>query len=197
MKLGKENVDRIFKALERQIEIHGGKPVSLVVIGGTALVVQEVTSRTTRDVDILGEAIEKEGRVEIRKMEEIPEFLKKAAAVVQRDFNLPENWLNTGPASQIDLGLPPGFESRLVRKKYGDYLTVYFASRIDLIHFKLFAAVDRGGYHVEDLKLLNPSEEEMEQAARWVLTHDVSPEFREILKQCLKELGYGKVTERI
>ena len=31
------NIERIFKALDGQIGVAGGKPISLVVIGGTAL----------------------------------------------------------------------------------------------------------------------------------------------------------------
>jgi hypothetical protein len=49
------------------------------------------------------------------------------------------------------MGLPEGFVSRLFQKDYGRRLTVYFAGRKDQIHFKLYAAVDRGGYHIDDL----------------------------------------------
>ena len=95
------------------------------------------------------------------------------------------------------MGLPEGFVSRLSRKDYGGNLTVYFAGREDQIHFKLYAAVDRGGYHIADLLALNPEENELTRAAQWAMTHDVSPGFREVMKHLLKELGYGQVAENI
>ncbi len=62
-------MDEIFGALERQIREEGGAPVSLVVIGGTALAVLGRFVRTaTKDVDVLGEAVEREGTLEIRKL---------------------------------------------------------------------------------------------------------------------------------
>ena len=52
-------------------------------------------------------------------------------------------------------------------------LTGHFTGRFDQIHFKLYASVDRGGYHIEDLRALSPSHDELEAAARWAMTHDV------------------------
>jgi hypothetical protein len=57
--------------------------------------------------------------------------------------------------------------------------------------------VDRGGYHITDLVALQPSENELEQAARWAMTHDVSQGFRGVLGRLLRELGYGRVVERL
>jgi len=95
------------------------------------------------------------------------------------------------------MGLPKGFVSRLSRKDYGPNLMVFFAGREDQIHFKLYAAVDRGGYHIADLLTLNPGEKELIRAVRWAITHDVSPGFREVMKNLLKEMGYGQVAEKI
>jgi hypothetical protein len=84
------------------------------------------------------------------------------------------DWLNAGPASLLDLGLPEGFLQRAQRRSYGEALTVLFASRTDQIHFKLYAAVDQGaGWHFADLQALEPTEPEL-QAARWSRTHDPS-----------------------
>jgi len=52
-------------------------------------------------------------------------------------------------------------------------------------------------YHIDDLMALNPKSRELEQAARWSMTHDVSADFRLILKDLLKKLGYQNVSERI
>lgn len=62
-----------------------------------------------------------------------------------------------------------------------------------LLHFKLYAAVDRGGYHITDLLALAPTDEEIRQAAQWTLTHDVSDGFQTMLGLLLKELGYEQI----
>ncbi len=197
MRLNRENIDEVFKALALQLKVQKGEPISIVVCGGTALAALGLVERTTRDVDVLASVVEKEGEIHIEELNEFPQWFKKASDIVARDFGLPEEWINLGPAPQVKLGLPDGFEKRLVKKIYGDYLTVYFISRIDQIHFKLYASVDRNSYHVEDLLKLNPSEAEIEQAAHWVLTQDTSQVFRKLLKSFLKEIGYEKVAERI
>jgi len=97
----------------------------------------------------------------------------------------------------VESGLPEGFAERLVRKSFGKYLTVYFISRIDQIHFKLFASLDRGGYHIDDLFNLNPSKEEMLRAAKWVLTQDDSMEFKTKLLDFLEKKGFHEIIGRI
>lgn len=197
MKIRNANVDEIFDALDTQIRISEGLYISLVVCGGTALAALGLLNRTTKDADVLGAVEETTAGLKIRKIEEFPGWLAKAAEKVARDFGLPENWLNLGPASQVETGLPPGFTERLVKKNYGEYLTIYFISRTDQIYFKLYATVDRNDYHTQDLFNLKPTEGELEDAAKWVLTQDVSVPFRIILKDFLKQSGYGNIAERI
>jgi len=187
----------ILQALDRQIGVHGGVPLGLVVCGGTALSALGLVMRTTRDMDVLGSVSETENGATIQSIKKFPEWLVEAANRVGRDFDLPENWLNLGPASQVESGLPEGFEKRLVKKVYGQYLTVYFISRLDQIHFKLYAAVDQDGYHVQDLFALKPTENEMEMAAKWVVTQDVSEVFKALLKDFLETHNYGDTANRI
>ena len=191
------NLDEILKALERQIQVHDGAPISLVICGGTALFALGLIMRTTKDVDVLGTASKEHGQIIVKKINEFPKFLIEAANVVQKDFGLPDGWLNKGPTSQVDSGLPQGFEKRLIKKQYGDYLSIYYISRLDQIYFKLYASVDRNGYHVDDLLQLDPTQREIEAAARWVLTQDVSIGFKTILKDFLREHGYDIISERI
>ena len=74
----------------------------------------------------------------------------------------------------------------------------FFAGRLDQIHFKLYAAVDRsGGYHADDLLKLNPTEDELLMAARWSMTHDVSAGYRMSLMEMIRMLGYGKIIENL
>jgi hypothetical protein len=190
-------IDEIFKALDRQIKVFEGSTLGLVICGGTALAALGLVLRTTKDVDVLGRVLETEDGLIIQKITEFPRWLIEAAEKVRRDFDLPENWLNLGPASQVESGLPEGFEERLVRRQYGKYLTIYFISRIDQIHFKLYAAVDRDEYHVQDLNALKPTKDELERAAKWVITQDVSDVFKSLLKDFLEVQGYGAIAERI
>jgi hypothetical protein len=90
----------------------------------------------------------------------------------------------------MDFGLPTGFLDRVQTQEFGAGLTVHFASRLDQIHFKLFALVDQGaGKHEQDLRALTPTAEELVQAARWTLTHDPSDGFREMLERALRYFG--------
>ena len=61
----------------------------------------------------------------------------------------------------------------------------------------LLAAADRGGYHVSDLKALNPTTEELVAAAKWCLTQDTSEAFRMILKDMFNQLGWQNVSAQI
>jgi hypothetical protein len=190
-------IDDIFEALDRQIRVRDGTPLGLVVCGGTALSALGLVMRTTRDVDVLGTVLETQNKRTIQRITKFPEWLVEAANKVGRDFDLQENWLNLGPASQVESGLPEGFEKRLVKKVYGQYLTIYFISRLDQIHFKLYAAVDQNGYHVQDLFALKPTEIEMEMAANWVITQDVSEVFKALLKDFLEIHNCGDIAKRI
>ena len=190
-------INDIFEALDRQIGVHGGIPYALVICGGTALSALGLVIRTTRDVDVLGKVLETPEGLIIQRILKFEDWLIEAANKVGRDFDLPEGWLNLGPASQVESGLPEGFEKRLVRRVYGHFLTIYFISRVDQIHFKLYAAVDRDDYHVQDLFTLKPTENEMEIAAKWVVTQDVSGVFKALLKDFLEIHNYGDIAKKI
>jgi hypothetical protein len=117
---------------------------------------------------------------------------------VARDFGLPAAWLNPGPASLLDFGLPDRFLERLESRSYGTALKVHFASRFDQIHFKLYAMADgTAGKHEADLRNLSPSRDELIAAARWTQTHDPSEPFREELLKVLAALGVDDAAEDI
>lgn len=183
--LDEKFADELLQALGEQLAA-AGQPFEIVVIGGSGLLALGLVERTTRDVDIVALRIDSE----LEPAEPLPEALRKARDRVARDFNLPESWLNTGPTSLLDFGLPEGFIGRLASRSYGKGLTVHFASRLDQIHFKLYAAVDQGpGKHSADLEALAPTREELVQAAHWARTHDPSPGFEEVLRRVLSHFG--------
>ena len=120
----------------------------------------------------------------------LPPALLEARDRVAADFGLPEDWLNAGPRSLLDFGRPAGFVERLEAREYGEALTVHFASRVDQIHFKLYAVVDQGlGKHEADLRALAPTPDELLDAARWTRTHDPSSGFADELRRVLADFG--------
>ncbi len=196
---GKENLERALRLLAARLELGQADPIRIVVCGGSALIAHGLVSRATRDVDVLALA-DSEGR--LQSPAPLPGSLTKAVKEVARDLGLEENWLNNGPSRDegglFQLGLPDGIEDRLDRHEYGPRLTVYFIGRFDQVHFKLYAAADRrDGTHLDDLLSLKPSAVELEAAARWAMTHDVSIGFKEILKDMLRQIGYESVAARI
>ena len=195
----KKDVDVILSALGEHLAYSVKEPVELLVCGGSALHILGLVKRTTKDVDVLAYVKRDEaGNIELIKAEPLIPELTAAVRKVARDFNLPEAWLNAGPASAVDLGLPKNVMERVITRQYGQKLIVHFLGRYDQIHFKLYAAVDQGaGKHLDDLIALNPTAEELENAARWSMTHDISDGYRQNLKTLLDYLGYKNVSERI
>lgn len=187
---GQGHADELFAALGEQLAVQDAQ-IELVVIGGAALLAIGLISRPTRDVDVVG-LLTAEGIADPRPL---PEPVVVARARVARDFGLPEDWLNTGPADLLDFGLPDGLVERLDRRDYGPALSIHFASRFDQIHLKLYAMADQGpGRHEADLRALNPTHDELLTAARWTRTHDPSEGFREQLVAALFYLGIQDAT---
>ena len=138
------------------------------------------------------------GEISFISADPLNENLITASKKVARDFNLTENWLNAGPASATELGLPDGILKRVKTRQYGQKLTIHFMGRYDQIHFKLYAAVDQGaGKHFDDLLALNPTSDELLQAARWSMTHDVSEGYRQVLKGLLNHMGFEDVAKKL
>jgi len=194
---GKAEIEKALAALSEQLEALGAGIVEMVVCGGAALNVLGYVHRTTKDVDVVALVEKNEGSISLIKAGPFSPLIKQAADKVQKDFNLSENWLNPGPASVMDFGLPKGLMERTETRFYGKLLIIHYLGRHDQIHFKLHAAVDQGGKHFDDLLALNPSSQEFVDAARWSMTHDPSEGFRLILKDFLKRIGHGDVAAKL
>ena len=179
--------------LNEQLILTDAPATEIVVCGGSALIATGLVPRTTQDVDIVA-LIQSNVLID---SEPLPDYLINAADNVGTILSLPADWLNNGPASQFQMGLPPGFQERLTTVVVGKKLTVHYIGRYDQIFFKTFASADRGGYHVSDLKALNPAEDELIAAAKWCITQDTSEAFRMILKDMFKQLGWQNVSEQI
>jgi len=183
--IGNTQLHVVLSALGEQLAL-AGEGAHLVVIGGSGLIAIDVVERATRDVDIV--AREVDGVLVSAKP--LPEAVARAAAIVARDFGLEPNWLNPGPTSLLDLGLPEGFERRMLARDYGPALRVSFAARIDQVFFKLYAAADRREPRdFADLRDLQPTESELHAAARWARTHNMPGPFDDALARALGDLG--------
>lgn len=187
------------RLLDGRLALASAPLYRLVVCGGTALVAMGFLQRGTRDVDILA-LVDDLG--ELMDPAPLPAPLLSSAAEVAADLGLARDWLNNGPSSGdgglFRLGLPDGLVGRLSWERFGDHLAVGFISRLDQIHFKLYAAVDQfGSYHATDLQALHPTDDELITAAAWSRSHDPSPGYRQGLIAFLGEFGYGHLSDRV
>ncbi len=184
--IGRAQLETALAALGELLTARGLR-YEVVLVGGGNLILRELIARpTTKDLDILGTRTP-DGIVPIRPM---PEPLREAIFDVGRTFGLADDWLNTGPDSLLDLGLPDGFVDRLERRDFSG-LVAWLAGRFDMVCFKLYAAVDQGprSRHFQDLRDLGPDRDDLLSAARWARSHDPSPGFRSLLVETLRALG--------
>ena len=194
---------QIFRALELLGVLLGQRTsdhVSLVICGGSALIALELIPRTTKDVDVV--AILEGDR--LISAETMPNVLVEPARLVALELALPEDWLNPGPASILNenlpnQGFPSGFQDRLTRRDFGPALSVYLASRYDLIYFKLYAAVDQGGpsRHFTDLVDLKPTDDELLAAVAWARLHDPSSAFLDTVRSMLAKMERTDVLSKL
>lgn len=184
--IGRAQLETALAALGELLTARG-LHYEVVLVGGGNLILRQLIARpTTKDLDILGTRTP-DGIVPIRPM---PGPLRDAVVDVGRTFGLADDWLNTGPDSLLDLGLPDGFAERLERRDFGG-LVAWLAGRFDMVCFKLYAAVDQGprSRHFQDLRDLEPDRDDLLAAARWAGSHDPSPAFRSLLVETIRALG--------
>ena len=197
--LSRDALDRAFTLLAGRLDLMQAQTIRLVVCGGSALIATGLRQRTTHDADILALM---NGAGELVSPAPLPAFLTDAAAQVARDLGLGTNWLNNEPSRDagglFQMGLPAGLADRLTEKTFGPRLRVSYIGRVDQIHLKLYAAADQqDSTHLDDLQALNPSDAELEAAARWAMTHDVSEGFKWVLRELLKQMGHESVAANI
>ncbi len=184
--IGRAQLEGALSALGELLAARGVH-YDVVIVGGGNLILRGLIERpTTKDLDVLGEWTP-DG---IRPIRPMPEPLRDAVIDVGRAFGLATDWLNAGPDSLLDLGLPDGFLDRLERRDFGG-VVAWLAGWFDMVCFKLYAAVDQGprSRHLQDLRDLQPGRDDLLKAARWARSHDPSPGFRSLLVDTLRGLG--------
>lgn len=99
------------------------------VIGGGALLLLDVVTRPTRDLDLVALVED----TQLVRASPLPRALAEAGGAVARDVGVPEGWINGGPTALLDAGLPEGFLERAARRQFGA-LELLVASRYDQVH---------------------------------------------------------------
>lgn len=149
-----------------------------------------VVTRATSDVDIIAVATAMgSGKPSgLADPTPLPPQLVEVIQKVARDFELPDDWMNSVVGSQWESGLPPQLAERVAWQRY-DGLWIGLPGRIDLIFLKLYAAADDIGpssRHFKDLVALDPTPKELEAAFEWIRTQDPSSAMAETVAKVIE-----------
>ena len=191
MELSQQNLTEALQLLGNLLAAQRGEEFWLVVCGGSALLAQQIVSRSTHDVDVLA-LRDWNGGVE--GAYPMPENLMKAASQVADELKLDGNWLNSASSFHFpDLHLlPASFWQELETREYGDYLKISFVTRSGQIQLKTYAALNRAEPRdLNDLRALAPTSAETETAVRWVLDKMPVLSQRAKLPEILTHLGHA------
>lgn len=191
MELSQQNLEKALRLLGNLLATRKEAGFWLVVCGGSALLAQEIISRSTEDVDILAMRDWEGG---VNRAFPIPEALKKAAAEVANELRLGGNWLNSAASLHFpDLHLlPASFWQELETREYSRYLKISFVTRSGQIQLKTYAALNRAKPRdLDELRTLAPTSAGTEAAVRWVLAHFPVLSHRDKLPDLVTHLGHA------
>jgi hypothetical protein len=151
---------------------------AFTICGGASLFLQGITTRTTRDIDVVGA--------------EIDSSLQEAAVLVAKDLGLKPLWLNSEPKA-LARDMKPGWEERIFLIYEESHLKVFSISREDMIFSKFYAYCDRQK-DIEDLVSLKVTSSEINEALNWTKTMDTNPLWpkhtEDQAQKLRKRLGY-------
>lgn len=194
--MNEESLNAAFALLGDFLTESRSGPAWLVVGGGSALLAQRLSTRQTRDVDVMA-LREWEGNVV--SAYPLPDFMKLAADKVTQELRLDPYWLNGAASLQsFDLSsFPTWFWQDLDTREYGWSLKISFVRRKGLILLKLCAALNRDQRRdVEDLTSLNASRAELEELLYWILKNVFETQTHPKIPTLLQELGHGDLIHR-
>lgn len=146
------------------------KSFKATVIGGAALIVMDVITRKTKDIDLIDP--------------EIPQDIKDLSVNFSKDFPeffLDFNWFNNGPISIVN-DLPVGWRNRTQQIFSGESIQLLTLGRLDLLKTKLFAYCDRES-DFEDCLKLKPTVSELDLCFEWVSQRDANEMWSDHVKE--------------
>ena len=189
-----EHIERALSLLGQLIDATEANPITLLVCGGASLIVLGQVKRTTHDIDILTYFLnEPLDQINLERRTELPPEIKRLMKRISADMDLNDNWLNLGPSSLVQIGLPEGLLSRVHSKRYGKSLTALYLNRLDQIHMKLYASLSGDERHVQDLMILKPTDREILQAKQWIKTVMPDAVLPQDLDNLIRKMGYGHI----
>lgn len=152
--MDKQELIQTLQALDRQLH----SPIEIVLVGGAAMILYYGARRATRDVDALvirGEVAE----------------LRRAAAAVASQSDLPEDWINEGAKGFADI-LPRDFGERLIPLDIETtHVRAYVLGLPEQATMKIVALREQD---LEDLELLLPEMTESDRRALIEIMHHVA-----------------------
>ncbi len=172
-----------------------GHSFDLVVIGGGALLLQNLIGRPTLDLDTVARVAGEKWVPAKPLPNELVRAIRDVAVTLGLQRQPDDDWLNGDSTVLIDTGLPKGFADRAMAIQFGS-LTIRVAARPDLICLKLWAATDtargaRRNVDIADLKELDPTIDELRQAVRWCCEKDGRNDFADReLSPIIEKLGH-------
>lgn len=161
-----------------------GLSFEAIIIGGAALGLMGVTSRQTRDCDVLDPPL--------------PRVVHEAALAFAAQLRgqgeiLDDDWLNDKPSSLVN-ALPPDWRDRLHLVFSGKAVILRTLGRQELLMSKLFALCDRG-LDLPDCLALAPTPAELDQVLPWLEVQDGNPDWprhvHETIQHLRRELGHA------
>lgn len=198
MAISRGTIESLLHELGEWLEYDEVGPLDLLVCGGSAMALLQLNDRTTRDVDVLG--LWDSNLIEVTCVDEFPENVTECIRRVAQDHpdlqGMGEHWVNLGPRDLARQGLPDGYKNRLKAMPFGrrGLLTLHLLDRKDLIALKLYAAADRFStrqeIHLDDLRRLKGTFEELDDALNWVRTLRDFEEKRPEIQNALERLGF-------
>lgn len=141
------HIERAMKHLGEFLEYH--QEIEILIVGGAAGMLTGVlaANKTTMDCDVM-----------VCVPENALVAVELAAEQVAEEMSLDEHWLNSDVQLRLD-ALPDGWRHRRITVgKYG-MLSVFAASRPDLIAMKVLAGRDQD---IEDLEAMRVREDDVE-----------------------------------
>lgn len=175
--MNQEILKKALNSLNKELS-KKGQERSYVICGGASLLLQDLSNRPTRDVDVIEPSVD--------------EVLSECAESVANKLGLDNHWFNSSPGSLVGY-LSEDWKDNTVLVYTSSNLQIFSISRIDLLFSKLWAMCDRDK-DIDDLLTLQPSLHEIKICRDRVVVCDANPNWTEWVDENVntlkKKLGY-------
>lgn len=172
MKNSEFNANEIIPAFDEFLSKEGLR-FEAIAIGGSALNILGVVTRTTQDLDLLSSPI--------------PPVIATAAKAFAISQGIQSDWLNTGPIDLIQ-HFPNNWMNDLVPLYTGQSLKLKTLARQLFINVKFWAICDRAR-DIDDLIAMAPTSNELRAAVEWTTPLDGNQHWPQFVQTNAKRLA--------